>query len=215
MQNRLLRFLLNDELEHPDNYTPASIIEWNNDHLEFTHNWVQWCFPLQEGSLHQPDSPVLGQREIQMIRTSSVAQANLDALLWRVVDFYDQTTHWLRPHDHNHLRITRIIKSLTLLAPPEKGLMFYHFIMWRVSAYSKPCIINPTTVHIWKQAADLIRYPASKTARDVVNAIRETEKVALAPEADGTNPDGTVVEFKTFRADEVRAKQAAKQEGSL
>jgi hypothetical protein len=37
----------------------------------------------------------------------------------RIIDFYSRQDHWLRDHDHNHLRISRIIRSLGLLKSEE------------------------------------------------------------------------------------------------
>ncbi|NTW30310.1 MAG: hypothetical protein HGA33_03460, partial [Candidatus Moranbacteria bacterium] len=42
------------------------------------------------------------------------------------------TDHWLTQDNHNHLRITRILKSVLLLSSREDAKDFYDFVMGRV-----------------------------------------------------------------------------------
>lgn len=208
MQTKLLTFFCNDPLAHPDNITPDDLVNhWTNTQLERSHNWVQWAFPLPDASRYQPDSPTLGTRDMNQIRVSSVAQANLDALMWRTIDFYDQWHGWLTPYDHNHLRITRIIKSLALLAPPHKALTFYHFIMWKVTSFSKTCVVNPESVETWRRAADTVAYPGSR-ARTTIH-IPEQDALATGSGA------RVVSDIMDRNAEDLRAAQARAQEGSL
>lgn len=174
------RFLTDQPNEHPDGYTPTEIAtNWVDDDLETIHNYIQWVFPLCEPSNYNHGAPILTVREINKIRKCPIAQQNLRMLMWRMIDFYDRTARWLTDYDHNHLRITRIIKSLGLLTEPKYALMFYHFIMWKVMAHSKLYPVNPTTVDIWRKTADAIQYPGSKTARETMD---ELNRVQLAIE---------------------------------
>lgn len=185
-QASALRFLENRPDEHPDGYTPIEIAtNWIDDDLESIHNYIQWCFPLTEASNYNASAPILNIREIRQIQSSNEAQESLRLLTWRMIDFYDRTaTRWITQHDHNHLRISRIIKSLGLLAPPKYGLLFYHFIMYRLAASSRGLIVNPTSVEIWRNAANEITYPGTKTASDIMRE-RNAQLAAVDAERHG------------------------------
>jgi hypothetical protein len=169
------KFLIGEKAEHPDGYTADEIANfWINHDLEEIHNYIQWAFPLKDPSNFSIGAPILSEREVNKIKKSATAQQALEALMWRMIDFYDQTTHWLIPYDHNHLRITRIIKSLGLLMPPQYGLTFYHFIMWKVCASSKPCLVNPQSINIWRAAAFEIGYPGAVVSKEIKTVVEET-----------------------------------------
>lgn len=180
------KWLTGSESEHPDYVSVHDILTtWTNHDLESVHNYIQWCFPLTEKSNFSIAAPILTPREIAAIKKSPKAQEALVDLMWRMTDFYDKTGHWLVPHDHNHLRITRIIKSLGILCPPQYALGFYHFVMWRCCLYTKPCIINPQSIAIWQKAAEEIGYPGLVES----DAIKKEVKEILHPRREVTFTD--------------------------
>ena len=66
------------------------------------------------------DTPVLSEEQVEKIRNSKKAQESLLAGKEKYVGFLDRTKKaWMIPMDHNHLRITRVIKSLRLLVDDE------------------------------------------------------------------------------------------------
>ena len=83
--------------------------------LEQHHDYIQWLFPLTEPSGAVPGSPVLSAADVAALRSSTEAQGNLRRGAARMLAFYRDTRHWRAPVDHNHLRITRILRSLRLL----------------------------------------------------------------------------------------------------
>jgi len=94
--------------------------------LESGHDWVQWMFPLPEPSKAQPSSPVMTEADITVFRTDPVVRANVDRALTRWMKFMEGNTHWCRERDHNHLRITRIIRFLTLIGNEDDAEQVYH-----------------------------------------------------------------------------------------
>jgi hypothetical protein len=118
--------------------TLFDVLAFDNAALERTHDFIQWLFPLPEPSSAVPDAPVLTAEEIEAIRESSLAQCALAAALDRMDAFYRMTHDWLMPNDHNHLRITRIIRSLRLLAGDEAADAFKAAILARVEATRAP-----------------------------------------------------------------------------
>lgn len=114
------------------------VLSFDNGALERTHDYIQWLFPLPEPSSAVPDAPVLSPEEIEAIRDSGMAQIALAAASDRMDAFYRMTHDWLMPNDHNHLRITRIIRSLRLLRGDEEAEAFKAQILARVEATRAP-----------------------------------------------------------------------------
>jgi hypothetical protein len=102
-----------------------AVLVFDNPALETVHDYIQWLFPLPEPSAFNPHAPVLSASDIEEIKISGRAQANLRMASERMKRFYSENRQWLRAHDHNHLRITRIIRSLCLLAGRSEAQSFY------------------------------------------------------------------------------------------
>lgn len=118
--------------------TVFDVLALNDAALEHTHDFIQWLFPLMEPSQAVPGSPVLTEGEAVAIRESMLAQCALAAATDRMVAFYGATKDWLRPSDHNHLRITRIIRSLRLLRDDATADGFRDAVLNHVEAMRAP-----------------------------------------------------------------------------
>jgi hypothetical protein len=118
--------------------TVFDVLAMDDAALERTHDFIQWLFPLPEPSGAVPDAPVLTPGEAQAIRDSVMAQCALAAATDRMEAFYRSTHGWLKPHDHNHLRITRIIRSLRLLRGDGEADAFRDAILCYVEATRAP-----------------------------------------------------------------------------
>jgi hypothetical protein len=68
-----------------------------------------------------------------------------------MLQFYRDTRWWLASHDHNHLRITRIIHSLRLLVGPEAAQRFHKAVLVRHEAAGAP--VNARSLRFWAEAA--------------------------------------------------------------
>ena len=111
---------------------------WQQDYkwLEKTHDYIQWLFPLTEKSRFNFDAPILTDEDIQVFRKQISLKKNLYKSLKLMLSFYGLSCHssengdvdirihqlfserkqnWVWFSNHNHLRITRILKSLCLL----------------------------------------------------------------------------------------------------
>ena len=110
------------------------IQQWSDDRLEAAHDYIQWLFPLPEPSPVNPLAPVLRETTIETFATRAELRENLRASLDRMLRFYGlelrngpppdviasgnfaaRASNWLRAGNHNHLRITRILKCCALL----------------------------------------------------------------------------------------------------
>ena len=128
------------EGEGPDarGRTLFDVLGFDDAALERTHDFIQWLFPLPEPSRAVPDAPVLSADEMQAVHDSILAQCAMAAATDRMEAFYRATHGWLRPHDHNHLRITRIIRSLRLLRGDAEADAFRAAILSMVEATGAP-----------------------------------------------------------------------------
>ena len=118
--------------------TLFDVLGFDDAALERNHDFIQWLFPLPEPSGAVPDAPVLTGEDMQAIHDSVMAQCAMAAATDRMDRFYRRTDHWLRPHDHNHLRITRIIRSLRLLRGDDEAEAFRAVILSMVEATRAP-----------------------------------------------------------------------------
>ena len=97
----------------------AMLLQQTDHQAETTHDYIQWLFPLDEPSRSVNGAPVLTELEIDEIRQSSLAQANLARSAGWFLGFLERNNHWITKYNHNHLRITRVIKSLRQLTSDE------------------------------------------------------------------------------------------------
>ena len=111
---KLVNFLAGDGCDSAGR-THTDVLAFDDAALERHHDYIQWLFPLAESSRAVPGSPVLDATSIAALRNSSVAQTRFAAAVARMMRFYERTDVWHRQFDHNHLRITRIIRCLRLL----------------------------------------------------------------------------------------------------
>lgn len=129
------------------------ILAWDDELLEAVHDYIQWLFPLPERSAFNRDAPVLSAADIADARTDTTVQANLQAALARMRRFYGLTPEtaanpkpWVCAADHNHLRLTRILRALTLLGLPAEAKALHADI----SRYD--AVIPDRTKRFWRAA---------------------------------------------------------------
>jgi hypothetical protein len=136
--------------------------------LERVHDYIQWLFPLPEPSGANPTAPTLTPEDIAGFRTDESLQDELLASFDVMLEFYgfhlahastrierlpDADTRirqWFRPGNHNFLRLTRIMRSLTVLGLPE----YARSLLGRLEElYSeRPEVIGELTIGYWRRA---------------------------------------------------------------
>jgi hypothetical protein len=113
---------------------------WDDDRLEDVHDYIQWMFPLREPSPVNPSAPALDRETIAEFRARPELQDNLRASFLRMLRFYgiewregqvvraasysERSRNWLWQGNHNHLRITRILKCLAALGLEAEARAF-------------------------------------------------------------------------------------------
>ena len=126
------------------------VLDFSDEALERSHDYVQWLFPLPTRSMAQPGAPVLSPADIAAIRADRRALANLRRAAARMLRFYEATDDWLTWSDHNHLRISRILQSLRLLAGEADAKAFYRAVLDRHAAAGSP--VDPRNLAYWDRA---------------------------------------------------------------
>ena len=118
--------------------------------IEDTHNFIQWIFPLNEESQAVPNSPILTENEILQISNSNIAKINIEKSSKWYLNFLDKNRHWITHSDHNHLRITRAIKSLRLIHSDEEADKFKRNIFNFIEGNEHK--INTRTLNFWEDS---------------------------------------------------------------
>ena len=151
------------------------ILAWDDDELEYTHDYIQWLFPNVDPSMFNPDAPTLTRETIAAFSKDSSLRNQLAINFDRMARFYgfdvthadehstvvpaanfnEQTANWLHARNHNLLRITRILKCLTILGQPELARAFFNAL--DLLYKSKSGIeIGETTFLYWKNALRVV-----------------------------------------------------------
>lgn len=124
------------------------ILALDDEKLEYIHDYIQWTFPLTEASGSNFNAPVLTAQDIEDIKASKQSQANLVLLTERMTRFFEASEDLCRFTNHNHLRVTRIIKSLRILHSEELADNFKKRVFFIVGESGMK--VNPLTIEIWK-----------------------------------------------------------------
>jgi hypothetical protein len=168
----IIRFYSGTQPDHRGRY--LNEIQGSPDaQLESVHDYVQWLFPLPELSGFNVTAPVLTRESIHEFRTRPELQEKLLASFLRMMNFYGfearleepitvtrapnfaaKAAGWLSPGDHNHLRITRILRCLTVLGLEAEAKAFFDCLceIYADEQNKPPPAISDETMQYWKEA---------------------------------------------------------------
>ena len=140
--------------------------------LEYTHDYIQWLFPLAEPSAFNPQAPILTEETIAVFRADLELRQRLLQSLVLMLGFYGLTLStepgsapriepaadfaakrrgWLRAGDHNQLRLTRILASLRLLGLGDHSQAL--FACLAAIARDHPHDVSAATLDYWRRGA--------------------------------------------------------------
>jgi hypothetical protein len=147
----------------------SHILGFSLDELEFHHDFIQWLFPLPEPSGANASAPLLSMEDIAAFASDESLRLALRRSFELMLQFYglelieggaaeivpspyfaERSQEWLTPGNHNFLRISRILRSLSLL-----GLARYAaaFLMCLERIYTENArIVGETTLGYWRRA---------------------------------------------------------------
>ena|SRR5689334_11066401 len=168
LTNRLIEFYSGRAPDHAGRFL-HEIQQWPDDRLEAVHDFIQWLFPLTEPSPVNPLAPVLDGATIQAFQAQSELRENLNLSFLRMLRFYglelqleeppsvqraanfsERARNWLHAGNHNHLRITRILKSIALLGLRPEAVAFLKCLE---AIYAEaPAKISAISMEFWRKA---------------------------------------------------------------
>ena len=148
--------------------TLQQVLSWNDDKLEYHHDYIQILFPLPEGSPFNPSAPVIDYSTFTTFHIRPELRSNLQKSLLRMLHFYGfgrgadgrivpasnfalASRNWVRRFNHNHLRITRIIRSMRVLGLENDA---HEFFMALKGVYGQGEKIGPTSMLFWSRAME-------------------------------------------------------------
>lgn len=153
--------------------TLEAILAWPDARLESVHDYIQWVFPTRARSGVNPSAPLVTDATIPAF-TSPELQDRLRRALNRMLEFYgltsatsaaglveitidpsrfaDRSRNWLRPGNHNHLRLTRIMESLQTLGLEAEATALQRCLMTDVYEGPGRNRITRQTYEYWTEA---------------------------------------------------------------
>lgn len=145
----------------------ADVQSMTDDELEGVHDYIQWLFPLRERSGANPWAPVLDEPTIAAFLARPELRERLRHSFTRMLAFYGlsmtggavrpnaafpaRSRVWLSPGNHNHLRLTRMIRSLRTLGLEAEAQALFSCL--RELYEENASRITPATFRFWREAA--------------------------------------------------------------
>ncbi len=136
LNSELLAFY-GDKGHTPSGYTREQVLGWPDRDWEIHHDFIQWIFPTDQASMYNSDAPVLDAATITRWRADHMLLDRLRQSFDRWLKFcgivctseglaFDRPNPdvWNR-QNHNWLRITRVLRSLTLLGLTDEAQSFF------------------------------------------------------------------------------------------
>ncbi len=146
----------------------SDILRADDDWLESTHDFIQWMFPLPEPSAVNPGAPLAGPEVRAAFRDDALLRAHLRASFLRMLRFYglalgddgivrsasnwSRRNAWFRFGGHNDLRITRILRSMSVLGLGVEARALLDCLE-RLRA-GEPCGVNVRAFEYWRAAVE-------------------------------------------------------------
>lgn len=165
--------------DYHSDYKLEDILQWGAGarRLETRHDYIQHLFPLPEPSPFNSGAAVVTEQ----VRDAFLARAELQINLLRAFllmcgfygfdpeynggehlagklvslargrHFTDRSHTWARHFDHNHLRMTRIIRSIRILGLEHEARLFYETLVQESARLGD--VINQRSIGLWRHAA--------------------------------------------------------------
>ena len=149
--------------------TLSDILSWNDDRLEAVHDYIQWLFPTRQPSGVNPFAPLVTDGTAAAFAADVVLRDRLRLALDRMLVFYGlarkgpriqidagrfalRSRVWLRPGNHNHLRLTRMMQSLAELGLPGDARELQRCLVEDVAGGPQGDNVSKRTLAFWSDA---------------------------------------------------------------
>lgn len=149
--------------------TLEQILAWDDERMEAVHDYIQWLFPTVQPSGVNPLAPLITRDTVRAFAADETLRARLAQSLDRMLGFYGlrrranrieidaarfpaRARTWLHPGNHNHLRLTRIMASLSVLGLREDAGALQRCLLQDVGPGAGAGRVSPRTVEFWRRA---------------------------------------------------------------
>jgi hypothetical protein len=166
--------------------TLQKILGYNDVQLEYDHTYIQTLFPLPEASRFNYAAPIVDRATFDTFRARAELRGRLKLSFERLLRFYglqllevgngevkvtpaDNWTmasrRWVVRVNHNHMRITRIIRSLRVLGLEKEAKSFWAMLQ-DVNNLAERDRIGESSLMFWRRAAERPLYLAPEDEED-------------------------------------------------
>jgi len=149
--------------------TLDEILAWDDHRLEAVHDYIQWVFPTRQASGVNPLAPLVTDATVAAFHRDAALRERLRQALDRMLFFYGLSRSgtriavddlrfpvrarvWLRPGNHNHLRLTRILESLATLGLTAEARALQRCLLEDVYAGPGAESVSARTADFWRRA---------------------------------------------------------------
>lgn len=158
----LLAFYGEEDGPAGNGYTRKQLLAWSDADWEREHDFIQWLFPTDQDSLFNPDAPVLDHQTTSAfwadpLLRHRVGQSFDRWLAFCGVDRTESGLSFVRPRpqvwdrqNHNWWRVTRVLRSLTILGLTDQAVEFFLLLE---SVWSR---VDTETWSHWRSAVEPI-----------------------------------------------------------
>ena len=147
--------------------TLGYILERSDEWLENCHDWVQWVFPLKVPSQFNDHAPLLTDADIRVLKSNpyiffaaermlefmgigvSYDDSRPEYFFYLADNFPKQAYTWLG-FNHNALRITRFLRSISLLGHQNLAAQLLDFM--KLVGKERRWNISQNTINYWEEA---------------------------------------------------------------
>jgi Opioid growth factor receptor (OGFr) conserved region len=149
--------------------TLDEILAWDDGRLEAVHDYIQWMFPSRQPSAVNPFAALVTSDTVRAFGRGAGLRERLGRAFTRMLRFYglrsrdgrveiDEATFaarsrvWLTPGNHNHLRLTRIMDSLSTLGLRDEAIALQRCLIEDVCGGPGKGCVSPRTIEFWSRA---------------------------------------------------------------
>jgi Opioid growth factor receptor (OGFr) conserved region len=145
---------------------------WDDEALEAVHDYIQWLFPLGQPSGVNPRAPLVTAATEAAFAADPALREALARSFDRMLLFYGleradgpagalvrpgptfpiRSAVWLRPFNHNFLRLTRILACLCMLGLPDDATALFRCLEALFHGGARD-VVGERTFDFWRRAA--------------------------------------------------------------
>ncbi|GHA65634.1 opioid growth factor receptor-related protein [Photobacterium aphoticum] len=162
--SNIAAFMLGEQPDQLGRYI-HEILAFDAFWLEHDHKYIQVLFPIDEGTKFNRHAPLVTDADrTAFANDPALRAAHLQALdkmlaFWGlaregetitpILPLAPATHVWLKPHDHNQLRLSRVIRSLALLGNPAIAVQLSACLL---AAADQTGSVSEKTRYHWQHA---------------------------------------------------------------